>query len=214
MSFCFGFWAHENFMSLNSAEVYTFQAVYDANKYAVLVRRRDRLQNWLDYYQLKFERHPEKRPTSKVSLFISQCLFTWFLGHMPLRLRTDTLDLGQNATRKHAPSAMLLCNYAWHGSWFKISEQLVQELNPMIFFFESYSQIGFCGLWGRRVDSIDYYKEQIKILEKGVRHVLDIPSNSYNLHHTTNIQLSTLICSTFGIGFFIQSSTRSSNILN
>ncbi|KAI6706781.1 hypothetical protein NL676_009743 [Syzygium grande] len=82
----------EHFFKTNHPEHYLcHQAVYDANKYAVLVRRRDRLQNWLDYYQLKFERHPEKRPTSK---------------------------------------------------------------------------IGFCGLWGRRVDSIDYYKEQIKILEK------------------------------------------------
>ncbi|KAJ7942587.1 calcium permeable stress-gated cation channel 1 [Quillaja saponaria] len=41
------------------------QAVYNANKFAKLVRRRDRLQNWLDYYQLKFERQPEKRPTVK-----------------------------------------------------------------------------------------------------------------------------------------------------
>ncbi|KAJ7943919.1 calcium permeable stress-gated cation channel 1 [Quillaja saponaria] len=29
------------------------------------VRRRDRLQNWLDCYQLKCERQPEKRPTVK-----------------------------------------------------------------------------------------------------------------------------------------------------
>lgn len=42
------------------------QAVYNANKYAKLVRKRERLQNWLDYNQLKFERHPEKRPTKKV----------------------------------------------------------------------------------------------------------------------------------------------------
>ncbi|KAF7849680.1 hypothetical protein BT93_L0397 [Corymbia citriodora subsp. variegata] len=28
------------------------------------------------------------------------------------------------------------------------------------------SKIGFCGLWGERVDSIDYYKEQIKILDE------------------------------------------------
>lgn len=42
------------------------QAVYNANKFAKLVRKRERLQNWLDYNQLKFERHPEKkRPTSK-----------------------------------------------------------------------------------------------------------------------------------------------------
>jgi hypothetical protein len=42
------------------------QAVYNANKYAKLVRQRERFQNWLDYNQLKFERHPEKRPTIKV----------------------------------------------------------------------------------------------------------------------------------------------------
>lgn len=42
------------------------QAVYNANKYAKLVKKRERLQNWLDYNQLKYERHPEKRPTKKV----------------------------------------------------------------------------------------------------------------------------------------------------
>lgn len=42
------------------------QAVYNANKFAKLVRKRERLQNWLDYNQLKFERHPDKKPTSKV----------------------------------------------------------------------------------------------------------------------------------------------------
>eukprot|EP00268_Persea_americana_P033291 TRINITY_DN32985_c0_g1_i1.p1 TRINITY_DN32985_c0_g1~~TRINITY_DN32985_c0_g1_i1.p1 ORF type:complete len:418 (+),score=48.16 TRINITY_DN32985_c0_g1_i1:547-1800(+) len=41
------------------------QAVYNANKFAKLVRQKERLQNWLDYYQLKFERHPDKRPTIK-----------------------------------------------------------------------------------------------------------------------------------------------------
>jgi hypothetical protein len=30
------------------------------------VKKKERLQNWLDYYQLKFERHPEKRPTRRV----------------------------------------------------------------------------------------------------------------------------------------------------
>lgn len=42
------------------------QAVYNANKFARLVRQRDRVQNWLDYYQLKYERHPNKKPTTKV----------------------------------------------------------------------------------------------------------------------------------------------------
>ncbi|MFS7923153.1 putative calcium-dependent channel, 7TM region phosphate [Helianthus anomalus] len=63
------------------------QVVYNANRFGRLVNRRHRLQNWLDYNQLKFERHPEKRPT----------------------LRT-----------------------------------------------------GFLGLWGKKVDSIEYYKQQVK----------------------------------------------------
>lgn len=29
-------------------------------------------------------------------------------------------------------------------------------------------QEGFCGLWGRRVDSIEYYKQQVKDLDKKV----------------------------------------------
>ena len=51
------------------------QPVYNANRYAKLVKKRERLQNWLDYYQLKFERHPEKRPTRRV---IFQCFFCCF----------------------------------------------------------------------------------------------------------------------------------------
>lgn len=52
----------------SASELFYCQAVYDANKFAKLVRQRDRLQNWLDYYQLKFERHPEKKPTCKVRI--------------------------------------------------------------------------------------------------------------------------------------------------
>ncbi|KAL0312400.1 UNVERIFIED_CONTAM: CSC1-like protein [Sesamum radiatum] len=82
----------ETFFQRNHPDRYLcHQAVYDANKFAKLVRKRNRLQNWLDYNQLKFERHPDKRPKGKR---------------------------------------------------------------------------GFLGLWGERVDSIDYYKDQIKDLDK------------------------------------------------
>ncbi|KAK6929070.1 CSC1/OSCA1-like, N-terminal transmembrane domain [Dillenia turbinata] len=82
----------DHFFQTNHPDHYIgHQAVYNANKFAKLVRKRDRLQNWLDYNQLKFERHPDKRPTSK---------------------------------------------------------------------------LGFLGLWGKRVDSIEYYKQQIKELDK------------------------------------------------
>ncbi|KAL6549819.1 hypothetical protein OROMI_020307 [Orobanche minor] len=82
----------ETFFRRNHPDHYLCQqAVYDANKFAKLVRKRNRLQNWLDYYQLKFERHPDKRPTTKR---------------------------------------------------------------------------GFLGLWGERVDSMDFYKEQIEIFDR------------------------------------------------
>ncbi|ONK71592.1 uncharacterized protein A4U43_C04F10280 [Asparagus officinalis] len=41
------------------------QAVYNANKFAKLVKKKKKLKNWLDYYCLKFERNPDKRPTIK-----------------------------------------------------------------------------------------------------------------------------------------------------
>ncbi|XP_057521324.1 CSC1-like protein At1g32090 [Amaranthus tricolor] len=82
----------DTFFKKNHRNTYLcHQAVYNANKFAKLVRQRDKIQNWLDYNQLKFERKPDKRPTTKT---------------------------------------------------------------------------GFLGLWGERVDAIDYYKEQLKQLEK------------------------------------------------
>ncbi|CAN0843009.1 CSC1-like protein At1g32090 [Linum grandiflorum] len=82
----------EQFFQKNHPTTYLLQqAVYNANKFAKLVRKRDSLQNWLDYYQLKSERNPEKMPTRKT---------------------------------------------------------------------------GFLSLWGKKVDSIEYYQNQIKVLER------------------------------------------------
>ncbi|KAM7257287.1 hypothetical protein ACFE04_013028 [Oxalis oulophora] len=82
----------DHFFQTNHPDHYLcHQAVYNANRFAKLVRKRDRLQNWLDYNQRKFERHPDKRPTRKS---------------------------------------------------------------------------GCCGLWGEKVDSIDYYKQQVKAFDK------------------------------------------------
>ncbi|XP_031377158.1 CSC1-like protein At1g32090 [Punica granatum] len=58
--------AVDQFFRTNHPDHYLcHQAVYNANKFAKLSKKRDRLQNWLDYYQLKFERNPNKRPTTK-----------------------------------------------------------------------------------------------------------------------------------------------------
>ncbi|KAK6137238.1 hypothetical protein DH2020_029027 [Rehmannia glutinosa] len=65
----------ETFFQKNHPDHYLcHQAVYNANKFAKLVRKRNRLQNWLDYNQLKFERHPHKRPTRKLTMERQQIL--------------------------------------------------------------------------------------------------------------------------------------------
>lgn len=95
----------DHFFQKNHPDHYlSHQAVYNSNKFDKLVRHKERLQNWMDYYELKFERDPEKRPTTK---------------------------------------------------------------------------IGFFGLWGERVDSIDYYRQRINMLDKRVnKYSIRAPENS------------------------------------
>ncbi|KAK7307221.1 hypothetical protein VNO77_40087 [Canavalia gladiata] len=54
-------------------------AVYNANKFAKFAKRRERLQNWMEYYQLKFDRHPDQRPTVKeIHQVLSTRFPSWF----------------------------------------------------------------------------------------------------------------------------------------
>nr|KAJ0201301.1 hypothetical protein LSAT_V11C600305700 [Lactuca sativa] len=79
------------FKKNHSTHYLCHQAVYNANKFARAVKKRQKLQNYLDYNELKFERSPHKRPTKKT---------------------------------------------------------------------------GFLGLWGKKVDSIEYYQQQVKELDE------------------------------------------------
>ncbi|CAO2839700.1 unnamed protein product [Amaranthus hypochondriacus] len=83
----------EHFFYVNHPDHYLLhQVVYNANKLASLVEKKKSLENWLTYYQNKYERKPSKKPTTKT---------------------------------------------------------------------------GFCGLWGARVDAIDYYAKEIeKLIEQ------------------------------------------------
>ncbi|KAJ4829129.1 hypothetical protein Tsubulata_011814 [Turnera subulata] len=56
----------EHFFCVNHPEQYlTHQVVYNANKLANLVAKKKSLQNWLTYYQNKYERNPSVKPTTK-----------------------------------------------------------------------------------------------------------------------------------------------------
>ncbi|ONK68299.1 uncharacterized protein A4U43_C05F9860 [Asparagus officinalis] len=55
-----------HFLASKDRRAAQFTAVYNANKFSKLVRRKERLHNWMDYYRLKLERHPDQRPTIKL----------------------------------------------------------------------------------------------------------------------------------------------------
>ncbi|KAI6704075.1 hypothetical protein NL676_013211 [Syzygium grande] len=63
----------EHFFLVNHPDHYlTHQVVYNANKLAQLVNKKKKMQNWLLYYQLKYERHNSKRPFTKTG-FLALC---------------------------------------------------------------------------------------------------------------------------------------------
>ncbi|WVZ99815.1 hypothetical protein U9M48_045061 [Paspalum notatum var. saurae] len=56
----------EHFFLVNHPDHYLrHQVVYNANKLSDLVEKKKKMQNWLDYYRLKYERNPSMRPTTK-----------------------------------------------------------------------------------------------------------------------------------------------------
>ncbi|GLU15542.1 hypothetical protein SLE2022_320210 [Rubroshorea leprosula] len=57
----------EHFFLVNHRDNYlTHQVVYNANKLAKLVKKMRRMQNWLDYYQLKYSRNSSRSPMIKI----------------------------------------------------------------------------------------------------------------------------------------------------
>ncbi|XP_041009029.1 CSC1-like protein At3g21620 [Juglans microcarpa x Juglans regia] len=63
----------EHFFLVNHPEHYlTHQVVYNANRLSNLVEEKKKIQNWLDYYQLKYSRNQSKRPSSRTG-FLGLC---------------------------------------------------------------------------------------------------------------------------------------------
>ncbi|KAG7983389.1 hypothetical protein I3843_04G104100 [Carya illinoinensis] len=62
----------EHFFLVNHEHYLTHQVVYNANRLSNLVEEKKRLQNWLDYYQLKYSRNQSKRPSSRTG-FLGLC---------------------------------------------------------------------------------------------------------------------------------------------
>ncbi|XP_048435130.1 CSC1-like protein At3g21620 isoform X1 [Pyrus x bretschneideri] len=79
----------EHFFLVNHPDHYlTHQVVYNASKLSELVNEKKKIQNWLDYYQLKFSRNSSKRPSKK----------TGFLGLWGKRV--DAIDFYTSETER------------------------------------------------------------------------------------------------------------------
>ncbi|KAK8969838.1 hypothetical protein KSP40_PGU006311 [Platanthera guangdongensis] len=60
----------EHFFLVNHPDHFlTHQVVYDANKLSKMVEKKKNMQNWLDYYKLKYERNSSTRPICKIGFF-------------------------------------------------------------------------------------------------------------------------------------------------
>ncbi|EEF29316.1 CSC1-like protein At4g02900 [Ricinus communis] len=60
----------EHFFCVNHPDHYlSHQVVYNANKLASLVAKKKSLQNWLIYYQNKYDRNPSVKPTKKTGVW-------------------------------------------------------------------------------------------------------------------------------------------------
>nr|GEY42388.1 calcium permeable stress-gated cation channel 1-like [Tanacetum cinerariifolium] len=60
----------QDFFLVNHHDNYlTHQVVCNANKLAKLVKKRQKKQNWLDYYQIKYSKNPSKRPLMKTGFW-------------------------------------------------------------------------------------------------------------------------------------------------
>ncbi|XP_051128520.1 calcium permeable stress-gated cation channel 1-like [Andrographis paniculata] len=63
----------EHFFLVNHPNQYlTHQVVVNANKLAKLIKQKEKKENWLDYYELKYSRDPSKRPMTKTG-FLGCC---------------------------------------------------------------------------------------------------------------------------------------------
>ncbi|XP_019190677.1 PREDICTED: CSC1-like protein At1g32090 [Ipomoea nil] len=126
----------ENFFKKNHPDHYLcHQAVYNANKFAKLVRKRNNLQNWLDYYQIKFERNPDKRPTTKTG-FLGLCgekvdsidYYKHQIREMDKRLTIKREKILKDSNFV-TPAAFVSFNSRWAAA---VSAQTQQSKNPTL----------------------------------------------------------------------------------
>ncbi|WCJ20219.1 ERD (early-responsive to dehydration stress) family protein [Euphorbia peplus] len=130
----------EHFFLVNHPDQYlTHQVVYNANILAKLVKKKKNMQNWLDYYQLKYSRNQSQRPMMK----------TGFLGlwgekvdgieHYTSELEKISTEIAEERERveKDPKSIMPAAFVSFRSRWgAAVCAQTQQSRNPTLWLTE------------------------------------------------------------------------------
>ncbi|KAG6529091.1 hypothetical protein ZIOFF_011285 [Zingiber officinale] len=100
----------EHFFLVNHRDHYlTHQVVYNANTLAKLVEEKKQMVNWLDFYQLRYERNPSQRPTCKVIGRMTGFLGLWGDKVDAIEYYTSKIDKLSDKILSNKMSAKVLC---------------------------------------------------------------------------------------------------------
>ncbi|KAH0467028.1 hypothetical protein IEQ34_004266 [Dendrobium chrysotoxum] len=126
----------EHFFLVNHPDHYlTHQIVYDANKLAKMVQKKKNMRNWLDYYQLRFERNSSTRPTCKTG-FLGLCgskvdAIEYYSSEIEKLSKDEVEEL--NRIKKDAKSVMPAAFVSFRTRWgAAVCAQTQQTRNPTL----------------------------------------------------------------------------------
>ncbi|CAL9754508.1 unnamed protein product [Musa acuminata subsp. burmannicoides] len=130
----------EHFFLVNHRDHYlTHQVVCNANKLAKLVKTKKQMQNWHDYYQLKYDRDPSKRPTRKTG-FLGLCgdevdaieFYTSKIDELSEKEATER-EMIKNNSKSIMPAAFVSFRTRWAAA---VCAQTQQTQNPTLWLTE------------------------------------------------------------------------------
>ncbi|KAI0522863.1 hypothetical protein KFK09_005248 [Dendrobium nobile] len=126
----------EHFFLVNHPDHYlTHQIVYDANKLANMVQKKKNMRNWLDYYQLRFERNSSTRPTCKTG-FLGLCgnkvdAIEYYSSEIEKLSKDEVEEL--NRIKKDSKSVMPAAFVSFRTRWgAAVCAQTQQTRNPTL----------------------------------------------------------------------------------
>ncbi|CAL9071522.1 calcium permeable stress-gated cation channel 1-like [Musa acuminata AAA Group] len=130
----------EHFFLVNHRDHYlTHQVICNANKLAKLVKTKKQMQNWHDYYQLKYDRDPSKRPTRKTG-FLGLCgdevdaieFYTSKIDELSEKEATER-EMIKNNSKSIMPAAFVSFRTRWGAA---VCAQTQQTQNPTLWLTE------------------------------------------------------------------------------